>query len=311
MDIETSLIGFLDDLSIKKSIKTHITYASGINVFREYLYQAVKLLPASPISDLEMNQVIGFVSYLGRQGYAKSTTGVYMASVRAYVEYMIIDGLMEPTYQETLRFQKAFKELRSRRESKLPRFPKRGDVQRMRDAAKLLPNASPRKERNIAIIEWLASTGCRIDEMSKLDINKIDMQDRSAVVTGKGSKERIVYFSSETADALIHYWTARKDSNPNSPVFRRHDRGAGNKIKRMGTETIWNVVKDVMKIAGIEPKKFSPHYFRHDFAINMLKETGNLALVQDLLGHANPQSTRVYAKIRPEDLRDAHRKVYK
>ena len=63
-------------------------------------------------------------------------------------------------------------------------------------------------------------------------------------------------------------------------------------------------------IAGIDKGKFTPHYFRHAFAINMLRETGNLALVQDLLGHANPQSTRVYAKIYPDELRDAHHKVY-
>ena len=65
----------------------------------------------------------------------------------------------------------------------------------------------------------------------------------------------------------------------------------------------------VMEIAGID--KFTPHYFRHAFAIRMLSETGNLALVQDLLGHADPAATRVYAKIYPEDLRDAHHKIFR
>lgn len=310
MNIEKSITRFLDNLSVRKSKNTWIAYEAGAKVFQRYL-TFIKLSIASPVEDLTMDIIIGFASYLGRQGYSKSTTGVYMGSLRAYIEDMIISGDISPTYQETLRFQKAFKELRSRRESKLPRFPKKDDVKRMRDAVWILSDSSPRKERDIAIIESLASTGCRIGELSKLDINKIDLSERSAVVTGKGSKERVVYFSSEAIQSLLQYWEARGDQSPGSPVFCRHDRGAGGKIKRAGEETIWNVVKKIMKIAGIESGKFSPHYFRHAFAINMLKDTGNLALVQDLLGHANPQSTRVYAKIYPEDLRDAHHKVYK
>jgi site-specific recombinase XerD len=310
MNIDKSITQFLDNLSVSKAKNTWIAYASGVKVFRNYLV-SIKLNSDSPVECLTMDIIIGFTSYLGRRGYSKSTTGVYMGSLRAYIEDMIIAGSIAPTYQETLRFQKAFKELRSRRESKLPRFPKKDDVKRMTDAAHSLSESSPRKERNIAIIESLASTGCRIGELSKLDINKIDLSDRSAVVTGKGSKERVVYFSSEAIQALLQYWKARGDQSPASPVFCRHDRGAGKKIKRAGEETIWIVVKNIMKIAGIEDGKFSPHYFRHAFAINMLKDTGNLALVQDLLGHANPQSTRVYAKIYPEDLRDAHHKVYK
>src|SRR6185436_9585411 len=142
-----------------------------------------------------------------------------------YVEDMIIEGILAPTYQETLRFQKAFKELRSKRQSKMPRFPKKDDVQRMQEAVRIIPEPSPRKERDIAVIESLASTGCRIDELSKLDINKIDISDRSAIVVGKGSKERVVYFSSEAIQALIDYWKARGDMSPNSPVFCRHDPG--------------------------------------------------------------------------------------
>lgn len=74
-------------------------------------------------------------------------------------------------------------------------------------------------------------------------------------------------------------------------------------------EAIQECLED-LSLAGIDPSKFSPHYFRHAFAIHILSETGNLALAQDLLGHSDPKSTRVYAKIRADDLQKAHKKIF-
>jgi len=91
-------------------------------------------------------------------------------------------------------------------------------------------------------------------------------------------------------------------------LFCRHDKGAGVKAKPITTTTIRDIVKVISNIAGVKP--FSPHYFRHAFAIRMLQETGNLALVQDLLGHDDPGSTRVYAKIYQDDLKKNYRKVF-
>jgi site-specific recombinase XerD len=70
------------------------------------------------------------------------------------------------------------------------------------------------------------------------------------------------------------------------------------------------VVDSIAKLAGIDPAHWSPHYFRHAFAIEALRKTGNLATVQDLLGHSSPHSTRIYAKIYDEDLEAAYRDVF-
>lgn len=91
-------------------------------------------------------------------------------------------------------------------------------------------------------------------------------------------------------------------------MFARHDKGAGKKRLPVTTATVRNVVDQVSKIAGID--QFTPHYFRHAFAINALEQSGNLALVQDLLGHKSPQTTRMYAKIYDEDLRAAHHRIF-
>ena len=89
---------------------------------------------------------------------------------------------------------------------------------------------------------------------------------------------------------------------------RLHDTGIGKKISHLTTASIRDIVNEVKMASGIE--NFSPHYFRHAFAIKALRETGNLALVQDFLGHASPSATRVYAKIYPDDLAAAHQKIF-
>ena len=89
-----------------------------------------------------------------------------------------------------------------------------------------------------------------------------------------------------------------------------HGKRAGKKHKFITTRTVWNVVDDARRAAGLEAGKFWPHAMRHNYAKTMLKATNNLALVQDLLGHASPVTTRKYTKIEPEELRDAHHKVF-
>jgi integrase/recombinase XerD len=235
---------------------------------------------------------------------------VYAAAVKGLMDWLVIHDIIQVEYRHGVRIAMAFKELSKKRENKLVRFPKKDDVDKMRSAARITQDKSPIKERNIAIVEFLASTGCRNAEITNLKISEIDMKDRSAIVTGKGRKERRVWFSQEAHDAIQEYWKARKFAQLTDYVFCRHDKGVSKRHEGVTPTTTRNVIKEVAILAGIDLKKISPHYFRHDFAIKMLRDTGNLALVQDMMGHATPQSTRVYAKIYPDELQKAHRKLY-
>lgn len=308
MNVENTVEQFLDEIGGVKSPATMRSYGVGVKSLIEHLQQK-GIARSSPIEDVTIEHLISYPAYLGKMAYSKKTIGLYTSSIRSFVNWLIINGKMDLSPRDALRFQMAYKDANQRRQSRLPRFPQRDDVDKLREAVRQMKEPSPRLERNIALVEFLASTGCRNNEVCQLTIEKINTKDRSAVVIGKGDKERVVFFSQDALDALVNYWKARGDSSLYSPVFSPHDKShpAGKKA-HVTTTTVRNIVKDVMNIAGIE--KFSPHYFRHAFAIKMLKETGNLALVQDLLGHADPAATRVYAKIYPEDLRDEHHKVF-
>lgn len=284
-------------------------YANGLDVFGRYL-ASCKILPTADVSALTMDIFIDYPSWLAGKYNAKKTVNVYLSASKFLLDWLVIKKHLEPSYYESLRYEKAVNTVYKRKEDKLPRWPKRGDVDKMIQAVYELNEESPRLERDIALIEFLRSTGCRANEAAQLKINEIDMQERSAIVTGKGSKQRRVFFSQVAADALRKYWQARGSARQTDFSFARHDKGTGDKHKGLTTRTIQHIIRDVAMVAGIDPSKFSPHYFRHAFAIRLLQETHDLALTQDLMGHASPQATRVYAKIYPDDLRDAHRKVF-
>lgn len=307
MNIESAIKSCIDELSLGDA--TTLTYQKGLKNFAEYLRDK-GLETSSDIADLKINYFIDYLPWLDKH-YSKGSVRVYCSAAKALLDWLFIKGVIDLSYQDMARYKQAVTKSNKRHEYKLPRFPKRTDVPKMREAVNLYEDESPIKERNVAMIEFLASTGCRNSEVTNLSVKDIDFESRSTIVTGKGKKERRVWFSPETAQAIQAYWKARGSAMPTDPAFARHDKGAGKKrMKKLTPTTTRNIVKQIAIIAGVDPSKFSPHYFRHAFAIRVLSETGNLALVQDLLGHTDPKQTRVYAKIYSEDLQAAHRKIF-
>lgn len=307
MNIQESTSQFLREIGGKRSANTQRSYGNGIKVLNKY-FKSENLSPTDDAGCLTTNLLIGFPAFLARKKYSKKTVGLYTSSVRSFYKWLIIHEVLDPSQRDVLRFDMVCTDANQKREVKLPRWPNKDDVDKMIDAVKIMNEPSPRIERDVAVIEFLASTGCRNAEICNLKVKDVDIKNRSAIVTGKGDKERQVFFSTNAQGALLAYWKERGHFYQDAYVFCRHDKGAGKKMKKLTTATIRSIVKDVAKIAGI--KNFTPHYFRHAFAIKALRETGNLALVQDLLGHADPAATRVYAKIYPDELRDAHHRIF-
>jgi site-specific recombinase XerD len=286
------------------------SYETGLTSFLSFL-ETQNIPPTAPLLELKIEHFIYYPGYLSSHSMSKSTIGVYTSGVKYFMDWLVIRNELPISYENSLRYKMAHKAAAKKREAPLPRSPKQSTVRSLIEAAKVMDGESPIKERNIAIIEFLASSGCRCAETVGMNVKDIDLIDRSAKVTGKGSKERRVFFSPNAARAIREYWRARGFSEKNHPAFARHDKAIGEKISGLTTRTVQNVVDKIVAFAGFDKGSFTPHYFRHAFATLMLHETRNLALVQDLLGHADPGSTRVYAKVQADDLKEAHRGVYK
>jgi len=315
MNITEAIQNTIAQAYLERAAHTARAYFTVLKSFERYLVEN-KILPTDDAAKITTDILVNFPGWMLATKFKKSTVGVYQCAIRYLIDWLVIQKLYEPDYRDTLRVERAFRSAQKRREDKLVRHPAKEDAEKMRKAAREIDYSDHwqpdmERARDIAIIEFLIDTGCRNEEICKICVEQIDLKNLRAIVNGKGDKERYVFITEQTAAALRHYWEVRKFSGKKDPVFSRHDKGVGvNKAKsHLSTATIRNVVKACAVLAGLD--HFTPHWFRHAFAIKMLKDTGNLAMVQDLLGHASPQTTRVYAKIEPEDLQEAHRRAFK
>ena len=154
--------------------------------------------------------------------------------------------------------------------------------------------------RDLAMVDFLASTGVRVGELVNLDIVDIDMQERSCVVLGKGGKEREVYFDARTKIHLQNYLNSRTDNNPALFVslLRPYDR-----LKISGVEIR---LRELGK--RIDIKKIHPHKFRRTMATKAIDKGMPIEQVQVLLGHRKIDTTLQYAMVNQNNVRNSHKR---
>jgi len=154
--------------------------------------------------------------------------------------------------------------------------------------------------RDLAMVDFLASTGVRVGELVNLDRVDIDMQERSCVVLGKGGKEREVYFDARTKIHLQNYLNSRTDNNPALFVslLRPYDR-----LKISGVEIR---LRELGKKINI--KKIHPHKFRRTMATKAIDKGMPIEQVQVLLGHRKIDTTLQYAMVNQNNVRNSHKR---
>lgn len=166
------------------------------------------------------------------------------------------------------------------------------EIERMRDKCKNL--------RDLAIIDLLYSTGMRIGELVRLNIDDIDFEERECIVFGKGDKERRVYFDAKTKIHLMGYINSRSDDNPalfvtlDAPCNRLKISGVEIRLRRLGREL------------GIN--RVHPHKFRRTMATRAIDKGMPVEQVQKLLGHSQIDTTMRYAIVNQTNVKVAHRK---
>lgn len=154
--------------------------------------------------------------------------------------------------------------------------------------------------RDLAIIDLLASTGMRVGELVKLNINDIDYENRECVVFGKGNKERPVYFDARTKIHLRNYLNSRKDDNKalfvtlDAPHSRLEISGVEIRLRNLGRRI------------GIN--KVHPHKFRRTVATRAIDKGMPIEQVQSLLGHSQIDTTIHYAMVNQNNVKESHRK---
>ena len=154
---------------------------------------------------------------------------------------------------------------------------------------------NPFNYRTKAMLELMYGSGLRISELVSLTLNDIDLYNDTILIHGKGSKERIVPIGEFGKKYLNEYLSVRssllkrKNGNPNELFLNNH----GTPITRNGFNFLLN---NLLKEKGID-KKITPHTLRHSFATHMLDNGADLRTIQELLGHSDIVTTRIYTHV--------------
>ena len=163
------------------------------------------------------------------------------------------------------------------------------------------------KVRDLALLTLLLGTGIRVSECVGLDINDVDFKNDGIRIHRKGGKEVTVYFGEEVEDALKEYLKEREHIIPEegheNALFLSLQR------KRMSVRSVEKLVKKYSRI--VTPlKKITPHKLRSTYGTNLYRETGDIYLVADVLGHSDVNTTKKhYAALEDERRRSARNKV--
>jgi site-specific recombinase XerD len=153
--------------------------------------------------------------------------------------------------------------------------------------------STPQGLRDRAILEVLYGGGLRISELVALDVGEIALDEAAAVVRGKGRKERVVLFGRPATDALSAYLLGGRPHLATGAEDALFLNRAG---KRLSARSVQLLIKQHALRAGIL-QDIHPHLLRHSFATHLLDGGAGLRTVQDLLGHASPNTTQIYTHV--------------
>ena len=229
---------------------------------------------------IDSQHVRMFAAQCHRRGLAPRSIQRRLSAMRSFFRYLIREGELRHDPAADVQAPKARK-----------RLPTTLDADTM---AKLLTFRSDDRlgMRDKAIMELFYSSGLRLSELLGLDLQDLDLRDRTVRVLGKGGKARIVPVGKEARESLDRWLkerTAIADVGELA-VF------VGVNGRRLGPRIVQRRIARWAQLQGL-PEHVHPHMFRHSFASHLLESSGDLRAVQELLGHANISTTQVYTHL--------------
>lgn len=320
LSLQDAIKAFIDQKFMDRSENTARTYQNAMAVFIDVL-QMNKLNPDQMTpADLSEDAVSWFASEL--KGYAPATERLYLTAAAGFYQFLSAERLALPNLP---RVQLLIRQRARRPGIRLPQFPAEQIVYILKYATNLVnkettkPVEKLRIMRDRAFLLTLADTGLRVHEACGLRRGDIDWNEGKAVIIGKGDRQAVIRFSSRSLRALKEYLAIRSAIDGASgkplaslPVFARHDKGAGKKVKPITTATGRNIVIEHVRVALGEEAvgTITPHSFRHYFVTTVLRASGNLKLAQELARHKNIAVTQRYAHLSDDELDRGYSEIF-
>ena len=303
---------FLRFIALTTSTFTRLAYALDLRTFFNYLHderlgwadkQIVLLTDAdlARLTTADLNAYTEYLTYYLKKGteedpYPREVTNHELAikrklcSIRALYEYLFQMERIPGNIAELVPLPKLHEKPIIRLSGE--------EMQRLLHTAETGEGLTRHQQawhrntavRDYAMLMLFLGTGIRVSECVGLNLSDVDFRERAFVVTRKGGNQMVLYFNEEVAEALEKYMAEREKIEP----LPGHEQAFFLSLqrKRINLRTVQMLVKKYAAVAAPLKPRISPHKLRSTFATNLYRETGDIYLVADVLGHSSVDTTR-------------------
>ncbi|HJN25964.1 MAG: site-specific tyrosine recombinase XerD [Rhodospirillales bacterium] len=243
-----------------------------------------------------------YLKKLSSAGMASSTSARRLSVLRQFFKFLHAEGVRDDDPSSAIDSP--------RQGRTLPKYLSENEVEQLLDAANNWGGGEG--VRLVAMLELLYATGLRVSELVGLPLSAVSRDGRMLIVRGKGGKERMVPLSEPANEAIGAYKDVRDSFLPKGrkAAGERFLFPSRSKQGHLTRARFGQIMKELAIVAGIEPRRVSPHVLRHSFASHLLAHGADLRSLQQMLGHSDIATTQIYTHVLEERLRqlldDAH-----
>lgn len=291
--MKTALQDFLTYMSEIKnaSVNTVISYRNDLTKLMRHL-ENQNIIDADKISETSLNS---YVLTIEREGMSPATVSRNIASIKAFIFYLIKKGSLHEDPTERMKAPKV--------EKKPPHTLSKEQINGLLEQ----PNTVSKKGiRDKAMLELLYATGIRVTELITIRLEDVNLKNRY-IRCCNSNKERIIPFGNMAKQALETYFlkvrTELLGKMESNICFTNL---SGEPMSRQG---FWKIIKSYGKTAGIQDE-ITPQIFRHSFAVHMMENGADIHSVQELLGHSDVATTQLYMQGRKGKIRDVYESAH-
>lgn len=239
------------------------------------------LTPDAALASIDALTIRGTLIPLRQAGLSAKSMQRYLSSLRSFFRYCLKHRWITQNPASDIKAPKTPRAL-----------PKTLDVDQTKKLLDTEPGNSWIGSRDLAMMELLYSSGMRVAELCSLTLQDVSLSERTARVTGKGNKTRMVPVGHAAVNALKRWLNFRQQiaAADETHLF----------VGKTGRALAIRSVQKRLELAGIKlgsDQRLHPHLFRHSFASHLLESSGDLRSVQEMLGHANLSTTQIYTHL--------------
>jgi len=244
----------------------------------------------SAFKSIKPEHIRKMLSFLIDRGFSKLSISRKISAIKSYITFLEKFNYSSDNFSELITIPKKTRSL-----------PKVMTEKEINQLIKHVEINTKKNLRDDALIELLYSTGLRVSEIANLKIGDINFEKSEIKILGKGNKQRVVIFNNKSKEKIIKYM-----KNDKRLISLKTEALFQNKFKQsLSPRSIQRLLKKYLNFSGIN-SKYSTHTLRHTFATHLLEGGADIKVIQQLLGHSSPETTKIYTHLSSPALKNVY-----